>query len=159
MFVFLGTQPFAWPMALVLSHCFGPGLWPRNPTLVPSLYLLGLASNLYLPALAFDLCLLVLAPKFVFTSPRLQFHYQSRAWVSHIPPSFPQFVLVFTALNYDLHYRSGAWFCIYLIIGSSSSGSCNSSSINFFGIDNTIICMPILVNQGKQTEVSTQTGC
>ena len=52
----------------------------------------------------------------------------------------PEFVLAFTALAYDLYYLSGAW------IRSSSSGGCNSSGSNFFGIDNTNICMPTLVN-------------
>ena len=50
------------------------------------------------------------------------------------------------ALAYDLYYRSGAWICIYFIIGSSSSGSYNSSSNNFFVIEKTNICMLILVN-------------
>ena len=85
-------------------------------------------------------------PKFVFTVPGLQFYYQSRTWVLHIPTLSPQYVFVFTALAYDIYYRSRAWICIYLIIGSSSSGSCNNSSSNFFGIDNTDICMSILVN-------------
>ena len=101
-------------------------------------------------------------PKFVFTGPSLQYYYQSRACVLHIATLSTQFVFVFTALAYDLNYQSGAWICIYLIIGSSSSssGSCNSSSSsNFFGIDNTNICMPILVDQGKQTEVCTHTSC
>ena len=62
MFVFLGPRPFAWPMALALSPCFSPGLWPRTPALVPSLHLLTLASNFYLPALTLDFCLPILAP-------------------------------------------------------------------------------------------------
>ena len=81
-------------------------------------------------------------PKFAFTAPGLQFYYQSGAWIFHIPILSPQFVFVFTVLAYDLYYRSGTWICIYLIIGSNSSGTCNSSS-NFFGIDSTNICMPI----------------
>ena len=63
----------------------------------------------------------------------------------YIPALSPQFVFVFTSMAYDLYYRSGAWICIYLIVSSSSSGSSNSSSSNFFGIDKTNICMPILV--------------
>ena len=58
----------------------------------------------------------------------------------------PQFVFVFTALAHDLYYRFGTWICIYLIIGGSTSGSSNSSSSNFFGINNTNICMPSLAN-------------
>ena len=84
--------------------------------------------------------------QFVFTGPGLQFYYQSGAWVLHIATLSSQFVFVFTVLSYDLHYWSGAWIYIYVIIGSSSSGSCNSSSSNFFGIDNTNIYMPILGN-------------
>ena len=69
-----------------------------------------------------------------------------RALSLHIPTLSPQFVFVFTVLAYDLYYRSGAWICIYIIIGSRSSGSKNSISSNFFGTSNTNICMPILVN-------------
>ena len=76
-------------------------------------------------------------PIFVFTDSSLQFYYQSIS---------PQFVFEFTALVYDLYYRSEAWICIYLIINISRSGSCNSSSSNFFGKDNTNICTPIFVN-------------
>ena len=82
-----------------------------------------------------------------------------RALSLHIPTLSPQFVFVFTVLTYDLYYRSGAWICIYIIIGSSSSGSRNSISSDFFGTSNTNICMLILVNQGKQTEACTHTGC
>ena len=64
----------------------------------------------------------------------------------HIPTLCPQFVVVFTVLAYDLYYRFGAWICIYLIIGSSSSGSSNSSSRNFFGTTNINIFIPVLVN-------------
>ena len=91
-------------------------------------------------------CISRLLTKFVYIGPSLQFDYQPGAWISHIPTLFSQLVLVFTALNYDLYYQSGAWIWIYLIIGSSSSGSCNSSSNNFFGIDNTIIRMSVLIN-------------
>ena len=51
------------------------------------------------------------------------------------------------ALAYSFYYQYVAWTCIYVIIGSSSSSvSCNSSSSYFLGIDNSNICMPILVN-------------
>ena len=73
--------------------------------------------NLYLPALASGLCLPALALN-----------------------------LYLPALVYNFITSPGSEFCIYLIIGSSSNGSCNSSNSNFFGIDNTNICMPILVN-------------
>ena len=59
----------------------------------------------------------------------------------HILTLSPEFVFVFMALAYNLYYRSETWICIYLIIGSSSSGSSN-----FFVINNANICMPILVN-------------
>ena len=55
----------------------------------------------------------------------------------HIPTLSPQFVFAFTALAHKLYYRPGAWIFIYLIIGSSSSGSSISRSSNFFGKDNT----------------------
>ena len=58
----------------------------------------------------------------------------------------PQFVFVFAALAHDLYYRSVTWICIYLIIGSNSSGSSNSCSSDFFGTNSTNICMPILVH-------------
>ena len=73
----------------------------------------------------------------------------------------------FVYLIYVYIYRSGLRFVLPVwgmnlhspFIGSgSSSGSFNSSSNNFFEIDNTNICMPTLVNQGKQTEVCTHTG-
>ena len=138
----------------------------QAPALVYNLYLLALATNLYLLALAPNLYLPTLAPiyiyrscprfvftgpgpKFVFTGPSLLYCYQPGAWVLHIPTLSTQFVCVFTALVYDLYYRPGAWICLYVIIGISTYliiGSCNSSSSNFFGIDNTNICMLILVN-------------
>ena len=62
-------------------------------------------------------------------------------------------MFVFTVLAYDLYYQSdiigniGNLILLNLDIVSSSSDSCNSSSNNnFFGIDNTNICMLILVN-------------
>ena len=50
----------------------------------------------------------------------------------HIPTFSPEYVFVFTAMVYDMYYWSGAWICIYLIIGSSSSGRSNSSSYKHF---------------------------
>ena len=120
---------------------------PPILALALNLYLPYLAPNLYLPALVPNLYLPVLVYNFI-TSPGPEFCiYQ--------PCLFQLFV--FTALAHDLYYHSGACICIYLIIGSSISGSCNSSSSNFFGIYN--ICMSILVNLGIQTEVCTHTGC
>ena len=55
-------------MTLALSPCFSPGLWPRNPTLVPRLYLLALASNLYLPALVYNF-ITSLVPEFLIYQP------------------------------------------------------------------------------------------
>ena len=81
-----------------------------------------------------------------------------------------QFVLPVLASNLYLHAQvynfitsPGPWFCIYrpCLLTICITGlwpefaftllllvveSCNSSSSNFFGIDNTNICMPILVN-------------
>ena len=70
---------------------------------------------------------------------------------------FPQFAFVFRTLSYNLYYRVRG---IYFIIGSSSSSSGSSySGSNFLGINSTNICMPILVNYGKQTEACTDTYC
>ena len=128
-----------------LASCLALSPSPQTPVL---------DHNLYLPDLAPVLYLLALAQIFIYRSwsqiyvyrPGLLFYQQSGIWVLHIPTLFPQFVFVFTALAYDLYYRFGAWLCLYVIIGSSSSGSCNSSSNSFFGIDNTNIFMPILAN-------------
>ena len=126
LFVFPGPRPLAWS-------------WPQFVFTGP-----GLQFVLTCPGLQFVFTRL--SPKFVFTGPNLLYYYQSGGWVLHTPTFSTQFLIVFTALAYDLYYRSAAWICIYLIIGSSRSGSCNSSSSNFFGIDNTIICMLILLN-------------
>ena len=128
-FVFLGPRPFAWPPALVLAtNLYLPVLVPNFylPVLTPNSDLPALAPSLYLPALSYNFIIPV------------------RGLTLHIPTLSPQLAFVFTALAYDLHYRSGNWICIYLITGSSSSGSSNSSS-NFFEINNTNICMLILV--------------
>ena len=87
-----------------------------------------------------------IGPKFAFTGPSLQYYYQSRASVLHILTLSTKFVFVFIALAYNLCYWSGAWICIFLIVGSRSSGTFNSSISNFFEIDNSNISMPILVN-------------
>ena len=86
----------------------------------------------------------------------VEFRLVWRVFVFPGPRSWPPICIyqpwasfVFTALAYDLHHRSEDWISIYLIIGSSSSGSSNSSSCNFFEINNTNSCMPILVNQGN----------
>ena len=85
--------------------------------------------------------------QFVFTGPSLQFCYQSGAWVCICQTCLLNLYLYLPPyLAYDLYYRSRAWIYIYLIIGSSSSGSSKTSSSNFFGTNNTNICMPILVN-------------
>ena len=92
--------------------------WPQ--ALVPNLYLPALAPNFYIPALP--------SPK-----PGL-------AYTNHVPPvcihwSWP--TICITVL----------WICIYFFICSHSSGSSNiSNSSNFFGLDNTNIRMPIVVN-------------
>ena len=120
------------------SLTFTPNLLDVCISLLPALCLpSGLVPNWYIPVLALNLYLPALVYNFI-TSPGLD--------ILHIPTLSSQFVFVFTVLAYDLHYWSGAWIYIYVIIGSSSSGSCNSSSSNFFGIDNTNIYMPILGN-------------
>ena len=145
MLVFPGSWLYSWSKALALSPSSSYSPWPQSSALVPNFHLSALTSNLYLPAL----------------TPNLYISSLVYNLITSLGPEFLiyRFLLVFMALNYDLYYQSGAWIWIYLIIGSSSSSSCNSSSNNFFGIDNTIICMSILINEGKQTEVSTETGC
>ena len=95
-----------------------------------------LARNFYLPALAPNLCFLALANNFI-TNPGPDFVYTDL--VSSI-------CICLTALAHDLCYWYGTLISIYLTISSSSSGKSNSSSSNSFGIDNTNISMPILVN-------------
>ena len=142
--VFPGPRSFAWPPILTPPPSLGPKFVFTGPGPIfvfagPGLQFVFTGPGLRFPFSGPDL-------KFVFTGHSLRYYYQSGAWVLHIPTLSTQFVLVFTALAYHLCYRSEIWICIYLIIGSSSSGSCNSSSSNFFGIDNTNICMLILVN-------------
>ena len=106
-----------------------------------------LADNLYLPTLAPNLCLPVLAPNLYLTAltpnfylPALVSPEPGLAYTNLIPsiciywPSPRVFITVL-------------WFCIYLLVYSSSSASSNISNIiNFLGLDNTHISMPILVN-------------
>ena len=151
-FVFPSPWPFAWSPALALV--LAPNLY--LPALAPNLYLPALAHNLYLAALAPNLYLVALAPICIYwpCPPICIYQHWSpiciyQPWPTillpvqdltlHIPTLPPQFVFVFTTLAHYLYYRSGAWIYIYLIIGSSSSssGSCDSSRSNFFGIDNT----------------------
>ena len=112
-----------------------PRHWPWPPAPATNLYLLALPPNFYFLALA-PICI---------HQPWLRIciygHWPTmllpvRGLSLHVPTLTPQFVFVFTALVYDLYYRSGTWICIYLIIGSSSSGSSNYSSSNFFGTNN-----------------------
>ena len=125
------------PSALYLACSPGPGHWPCSlalvlnlylPALALYLYLRALASNLYLPVQAPNLCLSALAPNLYLTA---------LVYIL-LPVLYHQFLFVLTALSYDLYYRARAWICIYFIIVS-----CNSSSSNFFGIDNANICMLI----------------
>ena len=132
MFVFPAPRSFTWPLAP--PPCPGPQFVFTGPG--PQFAFTG-------PGLKFVFT--DPGPQFLFAGPGLQFYYQFGAWFLNIPTLSPQFVFLFTALAYDLYYRSGAWICIYLILGSRSSGICNKSSSNFFGIDNTNICMPIFV--------------
>ena len=73
---------------------------------------------------------------------------QASAPSSYLPALAPSLYLPALApvTGLQFYYQSGAWMYIYLIIGSSSSGISNSSSSNFFGINTTNLCMPILVN-------------
>ena len=137
-------------LALCLVSIPVPGPQPR---------FLALDPNLYLPALALNLHLQALGPKFLFTRPGLQFILPVRNLSLHLPTFFPNLYLM--AMAYDLYYQyCSAWICIYVVIGSSSIGSSNISSVsNFFGLDNTNISMPILVNYGKQFIVCTYTDC
>ena len=134
---------------------FGSQPWLRPPVLTPTL-----ASNLYLPVLVPDLYLLDLAPnlRLPILAPKL---YLPTLVFNIITGLAPEFCIYRACLlNLCLYLRRWPTIDIYLLIGSSSSGSFNSSSSsNFFGIDNTNICMPILVDQGKQTEVCTHTSC
>ena len=163
-FAFHGPRPFAWPPV-------------PAPTLDPNLYLPALAPNLYLPALALICIYQSLPPICIYWSWPLICIYKPwlpiciyRSWPTillpvrslslHIPTLSPQFVFAFTALAYNLYYQSRS----YLIVGTSSSGSSNSSSSCFFGINNTNICMSILVNQGNKlkcvrTQAATQIQC
>ena len=97
-----------------------------------------LADNLYLPALAPNLCLPALTPNFYL--PALVSPEPGLAYTNLIPSIciyWPSPTVFITVL----------WFCIYLLIYSSSSASSNISNIsNFLGLDNTHISMPILVN-------------
>ena len=120
-FVFPGPLSSAWPPALA------PNLY--LPALAPNLYLTALAPNLYLPTLTLNFYLSPLV------SPEL-----GLAYTNLVPPIciyWPWPTIFITVL----------WFCIYLLIYSSSSGSSNiSNSSNFLGLDNTHISTPILVN-------------
>ena len=107
---------------------------PRALALAPNLYLTTLAPNLYLPALVPNFYL----PALVNPEPGL-------AYINLVPPIciyWPWPTICITML----------WIWIYLLICSSSSGSSNiSNNSNFFRLDNTNICMPILSKLGKQT--------
>ena len=144
------------PTALCLVPGPGPGPQLRPPALAHNLYLPSLAPNLCLPALAPNLCLLALAPNLYlpalapnlylmaltpnFYLPALVSPEPGLAYTNLVPPIciyWPWPTIFITVL----------WFCIYLLIYSSSSGSSNiSNSSNFLGLDNTHISMPILVN-------------
>ena len=147
---FLGPRSWPWPPA----PAPGPGLQFvfTNPgpqfvftVLAPNLHLPTLAPDLYLPELSPNFHLPALAPNLYF--PTLGYNFITSQW-----PEFTHtniFPLICTCIYcpcLHLYYRSGAWICIYLIIGSSNSVGSYSRSSNFFGTNNTNICMPILVN-------------
>ena len=129
--------------------CLAPGLGP-GPQFVftgpgPQFVFTGLAPNLYLPGLTPNLYLSALAPNFYL--PTLALNFYLPALVS------PEHGLAYTNLvppiciywPWPTNFITVLWFCIYLLIYSSSSGSSSNSS-NFLGLDNTHISMPILVN-------------
>ena len=95
-----------------------PALVPNLnlPALVPNLYLLALAPNLYLPALAY-----------------IQFCYQSGAWVCIYQPWFTNFYLYLR--SWPTIFITGPepeyTFTLLLVVVAV-----NSSSSNFFGINN-----------------------
>ena len=147
------AEAFCISRSLALCLVYGPGPsshswppiciyrpWPANFIYQcwPQLHLPALALNLYLPALAYNF-ITSPGPKFVYTS----IIYQC----------------CISIYGSGLGFVLPVWICIYLIIGSSSSGSSNNSSSNFVGINNTNICMSVLLNYGKQTEACTHTGC
>ena len=106
---------------------------PRALALAPNLYLTALAPNLYLPALVPKFYL----PAMVNPVPGLAYINL----VSQICIYWPSPTICITLL----------WICIYLICSSSSGSSNISNSSNFFRLDNTNICMPVLSKLGKQT--------
>ena len=131
-----------WVFVPAPGPSFGSRPWVRPPVLTPTL-----ASNLYLPVLVPDLYLLDLAPnlRLPILAPNLYLPTLVFNIITGLEPEF----CIYRAclLNLCLYLRRWPTIDIYLLIGSSSSGSFNSSSSsNFFGIDNTNICMPILVN-------------
>ena len=136
-FVFRGPRLFAWPPVLA-PNLYLPALalYLYLPTLAlaPSLYLPTLAP-LYLPALAPNLCLPTMAPNFYL--PALVYNFI-------ISPGVEFYIYQPCLLNLCFYLRPWPTICITVVV-IRSSGSCNSSS-NLFGIDNTNICMPILVN-------------
>ena len=139
-----GPSSHSWPPICIYRP------WPANFIYQRwlQLYLLALAPNLHLPTLALNLYLLALAYNFI-TSPEQKFVYTSIIYQCCI-----------SIYGSGLGFVLPVWICIYLIIGSSSSsGSSNDSSSNFVGINNTNICMSVLLNYGKQTEACTHTGC
>ena len=135
------------PTALCLAPGLGPGpqfvFTGPGPQFVftglaPNLYLPGLTPNLYLSALAPNFYLPTLAPNFYL--PALVSPEHGLAYTNLVPPIciyWPWPTIFITVL----------WFCIYLLIYSSSSGSSNiGNSSNFLGLDNTNISIPSLVN-------------
>ena len=120
-FVFIGPGP-----QFVFT---GPG---------PQFVFTGLAPNLYLPALAPNFYLPTLAPNFYLPGRVSPEH--GLAYFNLVPP-------ICIYWPWPTNFITVHWFCIYLRIYSSSSGSSNiGNSSNFLGLDNTHISIPILVN-------------
>ena len=129
--------------------CLAPGPGPQfvftglGPQFVstgpaPNFYLPALAPNLYLPVLVPNLYLPTLARNFYL--PTLVSPEPGPAYTNLVPP-------ICIYWPWPTIFITVQWFCIYLLIYSSSSDSSNiSNSSNFLGLDNTHISVPILVN-------------
>ena len=123
-----------WPWPAICIQCPCPQSLPV------------LAAKLYFWIFDPNLCLLVLALRFYLSDLIYNFISRSGPGICIYQLCFFNLCLYLRRWSMICINRTCSWISIYLTIGSSSSGSCNSSSNNFFGIDNTNICMSILVN-------------
>ena len=134
--LFLRNNQITWKFWVLIRVFVFPD--PQPPALSHNLYLPALAPNLCLPALTPNLYLTALTPNFYL--PALVSPEPGLAYTNLVPP-------ICIYWPWPTIFIIVLWFCIYLLIYSSSSGSNNiSNSSNFLGLDNTHISMPILVN-------------